>query len=112
MKRLFSELAGERAHFAADLVPHLQRLGGRPQDGTTIGTLHRGFIDVMSRLVPGQHDHQIVIEASRGEQAALDAYEDALKGMLPPTVTALVEGQREAMQKASERIRSIDRGYA
>jgi uncharacterized protein (TIGR02284 family) len=61
---------------------------------------------------PGHHDHAIVAEAERGEQVALDAYEEALNGMLPPTATGLVEEQRAAMQKANERIRSIDMGYA
>ena len=113
LKSLFTDLAAERGRFATDLVPHLQRLGGQsPHDGTSAGTLHRSYIGFMSRLVPGQHDHQIVTEAERGEHLARDAYEDVLKGMLPPTVISLVEGQREAMQKASARIRSIDQGYA
>ena len=112
LKKLFTELAAERAQFAADLVPHLQRLGGRTdQDGSSAGTLHRGWIGLKG-LVPGHRDHGIVTEAERGEQAALSAYEDALKGMLPPTVTSLVEQQREAMQKANDRIRSLDMGYS
>lgn len=112
LKKLFTELAAERARFATDLVPHLQRLGGRTDmGGSSAGTLHRGWIGLKS-LVPGHHDHAIVTEAERGEHAALDAYEDALKGMLPPTVTSLVEQQRESMQKANERIRSIDMGYS
>lgn len=112
LKTLFTELAAERAQFAADLVPHLQRLGGRTdRDGTSAGALHRGWIGLKS-LVPGHHDHTIVTEAERGENAALDAYEEALSGMLPPTVTSFVEQQREAMRKANDRIRSIDMGYS
>ena len=45
-----------------------------------------------------------------GEHAALDAYEEALHGMLPPTVAPLVEAQQEAMQEAVDRIRAIDMG--
>ena len=112
LKSLFTELAAERARFAEDLVPHLQRLGGRTdRDGSSAGTLHRGWIGLKG-LVPGHHDHAIVSEAERGEHAALSAYEDALNGMLPPTVTSLVEQQREAMQKANGRIRAIDMGYS
>ena len=51
-------------------------------------------------------------EAERGEQFAIDAYEEALSGMLPPTVISVVEQQRETMQQDKERIRSIDMGYA
>ncbi len=112
LKSLFKELAAERAKFAADLVPHLLRLGGHPEpDGTSAGALHRGLIGLKG-LVPGHPDHMIVTEAARGEHAALNAYIEALNGMLPPTVTDLVEEQRDAMQKASDRIRAVDMGYA
>jgi uncharacterized protein (TIGR02284 family) len=112
LKRLFTELAGERARFAADLVPHLRRLGGMTDgEGTTAGALHRRWINLKAH-VPGHHDHAIVTEAERGEHAALDAYDDALKGMLPPTVTGIIEAQQQAMHDAVERIRAIDMGYS
>jgi uncharacterized protein (TIGR02284 family) len=112
LKALFKELAAERAQFATDLVPHLQRLGGTMENGgTSAGTLHRGWINLKAH-VPGHQDHTIVSEAERGEHAALNAYEDALGGMLPPTVTELIEAQQQAMQKAVDRIRSIDMGYS
>ena len=110
LKALFDDLAEERGRFAAALVPHLRRLGGTTDwDGTNAGALHRRWIKVRA-LVPSQHDHAIVAEAERGEHAALDAYEEALHGMLPPTVAPLVEAQQEAMQEAVDRIRAIDMG--
>ena len=51
-------------------------------------------------------------DAERGEHAALKTYKDALNGMLPPTVTDLVEAQCEAIQDANERIRTVDTGHA
>jgi uncharacterized protein (TIGR02284 family) len=112
LKALFRELGDQRAKFATELLPHLQRLGGVTDgEGTSAGALHRGWISVKAH-VPGHHDHGIVTEAERGEHAALDAYDDALHGMLPPTVTSLIESQQEAMHAAVERIRSIDMGYA
>ena len=112
LKALFTELAAERARFATDLVPHLQRLGGITDgEGTSAGALHRGWINLKAH-VPGHHDHAIVTEAERGEHAALDAYDDALHGMLPPTVTSLIETQQQALRDAVERIRSIDMGYS
>ena len=112
LKTLFADLAAQRRQFAQDLQPHLQRLGGLPDgQGTSAGSVHRGWMAFMD-LVPGQHDHHIVTEAERGERAALDAYEEALNGMLPPTVTDLIEAQREAMAAATDRIHSIDMGYS
>lgn len=112
LKSLFTDLAAQRMRFAEALLPHLQRLGGPPDaEGTNAGMFHRQWM-VLTGFVPGRHDHHIVGEAERGEHVALDAYEEALNGMLPPTVTELVESQREAILKAKERIRSFDMGYS
>jgi uncharacterized protein (TIGR02284 family) len=111
LKSLFTELANERTGFAAALLPHLQRMGGTSDDdGSSAAALHRGWMNIKG-LVPGNHDHAIVTEAKRGEQAALNAYDEALAGILPPTVVTLVETQRDAMYKASERIHTVDIGY-
>jgi uncharacterized protein (TIGR02284 family) len=107
LKTLFADLAAQRKQFAAELGPHLQRLGGLADGGTNAGTLHRGWM-VLRGIVPGDHDHAIVTEAERGEHAALNAYKDALNGMLPPTVIDLVEEQRDAIRVANERIRTVD----
>ena len=107
LKTLFADLAAQRRQFAAELGPHLQRLGGLADGGTNAGTLHRGWM-VLRGIVPGDYDHAIVTEAERGEHAALNAYKDALNGMLPPTVIDLVEEQRDAIRAANERIRTVD----
>jgi uncharacterized protein (TIGR02284 family) len=105
LKTLFMELAEQRARFASALEPHLHRLGGRTDwEGTNAGALHRGWMSLMGHL-PGHGDDAIVSEAERGEHFALGAYEEALNGMLPPTVVDLVEEQREALRKAHERLR-------
>ncbi|MDA1185328.1 MAG: PA2169 family four-helix-bundle protein [Acidobacteria bacterium] len=111
LKALFEELSAERTRFVEALTPHLLRLGGRNDPGgTSAGSLHRGLMELGS-LVPGNHDHHLVIEAKRGEQLAIDAYNEALSGMLPPTVIELVEQQRDAMISDSDRIRTVDMGY-
>src|SRR5918993_2953746 len=80
LKTLFNELAEERARFAADLVPHVRRLGDTADwQGTNAGALHRRWIGLKAH-VPGHHDHGIVTEAERGEHAALEAYDEALHG--------------------------------
>ncbi|MBI4888094.1 MAG: PA2169 family four-helix-bundle protein [Acidobacteria bacterium] len=110
LKNLFADLAAQRKHFAEELEPHLHRLGGWQDEGTSAGTLHRKWM-VLRGLVPGRHDHTIAREAERGEHFALDAYDEALGGMLPPTVTDVIEGQRDAIKQANERIRTVDMGY-
>jgi uncharacterized protein (TIGR02284 family) len=112
LKALFADLAEERGRFGAALLPHLRRLGGTTDwDGTSAGALHRSWINLKAH-VPGHHDHAIVSEAERGEHAAINAYDDALHGMLPPTATELIEAQQDAMHDAVDRIRALDMGYS
>ena len=109
LKTLFADLSAQRKQFAEELEPHLHRLGGLPDGGTNAAALHRGWM-LLRGFVPGRHDHAVVVEAARGEHAALNAYKEALNGMLPPTVTDLVEAQRDAIQGANERIHTVDMG--
>jgi len=107
LKSLFAELADQRHKFATDLIPHLHRLGGVEEErGTSIGALHRRWLDVKGHIP--HVDHTIVAEAARGEHAALSAYEEALNGMLPPTVTGLIEAQREELERAQEKLHALD----
>lgn len=108
LRALFVELADERRRFAADLTPHLQRMGGYAAiEGTSKGAVHRGWMTLMS-LAPGNHDQALVVEAERGERAALTAYDNALAGFLPFAVDWLVEAQREAVRKAYERLAAFE----
>ena len=108
LRAMFMELSNERGQFAAALLPHLRRLGGGYTDteGTARGSLHRGWM-TLKGLVPGDHDHAIVVEAERGERAALSTYDEALAGMLPLTVDWVIEAQREAVRRAHERIAAL-----
>jgi uncharacterized protein (TIGR02284 family) len=108
VKSLFLDIASERGRFAADLLPHAQRLGGaRETEGTTGGVLHRTWIDLRSAL---SNDDQVAIvhEAERGEHFSLGVYKDALEGMLPPTVREVVESQYHEVQKTGERLRALE----
>jgi uncharacterized protein (TIGR02284 family) len=108
LRALFVELADERTRFAANLIPHLHRMGGYTDtEGTSLGAIHRGWMTLRG-FAPGDHDHAIVVEAERGERAALDAYDRALAGLLPLTVEWLVEAQREGVRRAHDRIAAFD----
>jgi uncharacterized protein (TIGR02284 family) len=93
LKRLFLELADQRRAFAADLLPHAQRLGGAAvSDGTGAATLHRAWIQVRGRLA-ADPDRAVLEEAARGERFAVAAYDDAVHDLLPPETRELVEAQ-------------------
>jgi uncharacterized protein (TIGR02284 family) len=100
VKRVFTVLATQRAQFAEQLAPHVHRLGGQAtSDGSTGGALHRGWMNVKG-AVSRHHDEAVLGEAERGERVAMHAYQEALDGMLPPTVRDLVEQQLAAVRDA------------
>ncbi len=108
LSSLFKELAEQRRQFAAELLPHAQRLGGdAAAEGTRAGTLHRSWMQIKGHL-SGHPDHAIVAEAERGERAARHAYEEAINGIVPPTVRGLLERQCAGVQAAHARILALD----
>jgi uncharacterized protein (TIGR02284 family) len=107
VKGLFMELAAQRAQFAAELLPHAQRLGGaEPAETTARGTLRRGWLAIRDTLV-GSNDTQIISEAEHAESLAQSTYQHALDEMLPPTARDLVEQQWNEIRRAHERVRAF-----
>jgi uncharacterized protein (TIGR02284 family) len=104
LRTLFDDLAKERHQYAEALLPHAQRLGGAAEtDGSKMAALHRAWMSLKDR-VAGDHDHAILVEAERGEHAALAAYGEALNGMLPPETVGLVEAQQNGIKAALDRL--------
>jgi uncharacterized protein (TIGR02284 family) len=103
LKRLFNEMSAQRAAFANELLPHAQRLGGNAAgDGTATGAIHRRWIDLKSTVL--HNDHAVVAEVQRGESVALQAYFEAVNGMLPPDARDLVQHQCDELSDAHVRI--------
>lgn len=91
LKTFFADTAYRRAQFAAQLLPHAQRLGGaETADGTAGATLHRKWMDMRSAL-SGHDDRAVVSEAERGDSLTVLAFKSAVEGALPATVRDLVE---------------------
>jgi uncharacterized protein (TIGR02284 family) len=108
LKSLFLDIASQRERFAADLLPHAQRLGGaNAANGTTGGALHRTWIDLRSAISRGD-PIAAIHEAERGEHFSRGVYENALDGMLPPTARELVEMQYAELRKTAERLHELE----
>jgi uncharacterized protein (TIGR02284 family) len=91
LKTFFTDTAYRRARFAADLLPHAQRLGGAgTADGTAGAALHRRWMDVRNTL-SGHDDRAVASEAERGDSLTVLAFKCAVEGALPATVRDLVE---------------------
>ena len=107
LRSLLLDMAAQRARFAADLLPHAQRLGGASEhDGTTAAAVHRSWINIRHAIA--HDDVPVVKEAERGEHHALGVYKDAIDGLLPPDVRDLVESQYVELQEVSKRLQAFD----
>jgi uncharacterized protein (TIGR02284 family) len=87
----------------------VRRLGGDPeQSGSVAGALHRGWINIKS-VVTGEDEGAIISECERGEDAAVKAYEEALKEGLTADVAPVIERQYHLVRQAHDRIRGLER---
>jgi uncharacterized protein (TIGR02284 family) len=112
LKLLFQNRAEDCARGASELQGVVQRLGGTPETGGTVGgALHRGWVDVKS-AVTGRDDHGILAECERGEDVAKKNYRDALDKDLPADVRAVVERQYQGVIENHDRIRDLRDQYA
>jgi uncharacterized protein (TIGR02284 family) len=106
-RALLEELAESRAAFAADLLPHAQRLGGdAPAGGTARGALRRRWLAIKSH-VPGVTDRTMMADAEHAESAALAAYARVLEDLLQPSAREVVERQWDELRTVHDRMRAL-----
>lgn len=108
IQQLFLARADECAQAAAQLQTLVLQYGGKAEtSGSATGTLHRGWVSVKGTLA-GYSDLNMLEEAERGEDAALERYRDALRQVdLPAEVRSLVERQFQGVKFNHEQIRGL-----
>ncbi|ALW88389.1 PA2169 family four-helix-bundle protein [Deinococcus actinosclerus] len=110
LKSLFSERSAQRAQLASEVEAHIGRLGDKPREGGSVGAaLHRTWLNVRDALT-GRDDTAVVAEAERGEDVAVENYQDVLKAEgLPADVRSFVEGQYAKVKASHDQIRDMKR---
>jgi len=107
LKTLFEEAAERCAQGAAELEAKVRSLGGDPTtSGSVGGSLHRGWIDIKSAIT-GMDEAAILAECERGEDAAKQTYDAALKEELPADVRSIVERQYRIVKQNHDRVRDL-----
>lgn len=97
LKRIFENLAAERAQFADALAGYVLRFEGIPDDsGTMLGRLHRGWLDLRALVNPDEAG--ILHECERGERHTLALYEKALDTPLPEWLRSVLQKQFESIR--------------
>lgn len=93
LKQICAAAEAERRVQVRELEPLVRAAGERPEkDGSAKGTLHRTWLKVREALSP-DGDKALINEAERGEDEIKDAYMDAMKQPLPPTLKSVIEKQ-------------------
>ncbi len=106
LKRYFLAESLKRANFRAELENELHRQGVRDvhETGTATGTLHRVWGDLKAKVVSG--DHELLVTAEQGEDAAKSAYADALTQELPLPVRQLLTEQQSHVLTSHDYVKS------
>jgi len=106
-RAIFTHYSQQRAQFAAALQSIIERYGGYAENnGSVVGALRRGWLDLKSALEGGT-DQAVLNGCERGEEAARRDYETAMRKALPQDVELLVRAQYAAILQAHDEIRRL-----
>jgi uncharacterized protein (TIGR02284 family) len=107
LRDLFTRYAQQRAQFTSELQDEVRKLGAEPEtSGSIAASLHRGWINIREAL-QGNDESAVLNESERGEDVAIDAYQDALKQALPSDIMSIVERQYMQIREAHDRVKSL-----
>ena len=107
LKDLFIRYSQQRSQFAGELQDEVRKIGGDPEtSGSLTASLHRGWIDIKS-AVTGQDETAILSECERGDDNAVENYQNALKEALPSEVNSVIERQYMQIKEAHDRIKGL-----
>lgn len=104
---MFNEYAQQRARLAEELKAEIRQLGGDPDDsGSVAAAAHRAWANVRDAIA-GKGDYEIIAEAERGEDVAIDNYQDVMDENLPANIKDIVANQYSEVKAAHDRIRDL-----
>ncbi len=107
LRAMFHNLADESRTHVRDLKSRITQLGGEPATGTMLsGKLYRVWMDIRATFT-SDNRRAVLENAEAGEDAAKQAYEEALQSNeLPADIDQLVQRQYSAIQAAHSDIKA------
>jgi len=107
LKSLFTSMIDESRKLRLDLAAEVQALGGEYDRGTTAsGKLYRAWMDVRA-VFTGHDRYTVLANCERGEDAAQNAYKDALKENVPAYIRTQLEGQKRTLKASHDKVKSL-----
>lgn len=107
LKAVFRTAAARCAEGARELESKIVSLGGEPsRSGSMTGAMHRAWTNLRAALA-GRSERAVLEEVERGEDAAKDAYQQAIAQPLPPEIRSIVHRQYQGVKENHDRVRSL-----
>ena len=108
LKQLFTSMIDESRKIRIDLAGEVQALGGEFESGTTAsGKLYRAWMDVKA-VFTGHSRHAVLANCERGEDAAQEAYRNALTEQnLPGYIRTALEAQKQMLRASHDKIKAL-----
>ena len=107
LKGIFQKMANESREYVAELSKEVAGLGGEIETGTTnSGKIYRVWMDIKATFTG--HDRTSVLESCEyGEDAAQEAYEDALAtdADLPVDIRQIITDQKASLLESHNLIK-------
>ncbi|GGD93938.1 ferritin-like domain-containing protein [Planktosalinus lacus] len=109
LKEYLKTQSVRRNRFATELDKEIRLLNEEPkQSGSTIGSLHRSWIDIKSS-VAGNNDEAVLEECIRGEKASEEEYREALnKNNFPPQIENVLNSHLNEIQATLSQVKSLE----
>lgn len=108
LRETFREMSIQSTKMKTELSSLIREKGGDPDNSTTVaGGLHRTWIDVKNAFT-SDNDEASLESVAFGENAAVNAYDDALKsGDLCPESTNVVRDQLISLKSSYEKFKNL-----
>ena len=109
LKILFASMIDESRKIRLDLANEVQVLGGEyERDTTARGKLYRAWMDVRAAFT-GHDRHAVLANCERGEDAAQNAYREALKeeNHIPAYIRTMLSEQQQTLRASHDKIKAL-----
>jgi uncharacterized protein (TIGR02284 family) len=108
LQSVFGKMKSESLKYTAELHNRILQLGGEPQDGTTVsGKLYRAWMGVKATFT-GKDRTSLLEACEYGEDAAQQAYKDALETEgLPADIRDFIAEQKKALRSSHDEIKAM-----
>ena len=109
LKTLFSKFSADSMGYRQELIGYITTIGGKPAEDTTQqGKVYRAWMEIKKALT-GRDRKAIIGSCEFGEDAALEAYDDALKAdvVMPSDLREMLQRQRLQIQQAHNQIKAL-----